>query len=125
MVKTLISIIISLVLLIGITIFELHYVDTQFGEFSAELAALYEKTENETATSEDAEAVRMSWNERKKSLHVWIPHNDISYIDYWLSEGLGALQTNSFDEALSKLEVLCEICRNIPSAYSLSPENIF
>lgn len=125
MVKTLMGIFISLSLLIGITIFENHYVSRQFDEFYAELSALYQKTEIESATNEDAEAVRISWNERKKSLHVWIPHNDISYVDYWLSESLGALQTNDFDEALHKLEVLKEICRNIPSAYSLSPENIF
>ncbi len=125
MVKTLLSILISLLLIAGVAVFETWYVDKTFGEFSAQLETLYEKTEDESATRGDAEAVRVSWNEKKKVLHVWVPHNDISYVDYWLSEGLSLIETGQYDDALSKLEVLKEICRNIPAAYAFSFENIF
>lgn len=125
MVKTLLSIFISFLLLLGISIYEVYYVEKEFYDFSEQLETLYDKTDDKTANREDAEAVRISWNEKKKTLHVWVPHNDISYIDYWLSEGLSLIDTKNYDEALSKIEVLIEICKNIPSAYAFSFENIF
>ncbi len=124
MVKTIISIFITVVLLFGVSIFESFYVENTFEEFSAQLETLYDKTEEQTATRNDALAVRASWDEKKKTLHIWIPHNDISYIDYWLNEGLSLIDTGNFEHALSKLEVLIEICKNIPSAYAFSLENI-
>lgn len=124
MVKTLASIFISLALLLGISFYEIYYVDEEFKEFSEQLETLYEKTENETANRQDAEAVRTSWNKKKETLHVWVPHTDISYIDYWLSEGLSLIYTKDYDEALSKLEVLIEICEKIPGTYTFSWENI-
>lgn len=125
MVKIIASILISFALLCGVSIYNLAFVNNTFTRFSEELTALYRKTEEKRATREDAEAIRISWNKKKESLHVWIPHNDISYIDYWLSEGLSYIYTEDYDDALSKIEVLLEITENIPSAYSLSLENVF
>ncbi|MBR7099891.1 MAG: DUF4363 family protein [Clostridia bacterium] len=124
MVKTLISILIALGLLIGISIFQMIHIEREFADFSAQLEALYDKTEAQTATREDAEAVRVSWNEKKKTMHIWVPHTDISYVDYWLSEGLSLIDTKQYDQALSKIEVLIDICRKIPSSYSFSVENV-
>ena len=124
MVKTLISILIALGLLVGISIFQMIYIEKEFADFSAQLEALYDKTEAQTATREDAEAVRVSWNEKKKTMHIWVPHTDISYVDYWLSEGLSLIDTKQYDQALSKIEVLIDICRKIPSSYSFSLENV-
>ena len=100
------------------------YIEKGFEDFSAQLEALYDKTEAQTATREDAEAVRVSWNEKKKTMHIWVPHTDISYVDYWLSEGLSLIDTKQYDQALSKIEVLIDICRKIPSSYSFSVENV-
>lgn len=122
--KTLISILIALGLLVGISIFQMIYIEKGFEDFSAQLEALYDKTEAQTATREDAEAVRVSWNEKKKTMHIWVPHTDISYVDYWLSEGLSLIDTKQYDQALSKIEVLIDICRKIPSSYSFSVENV-
>lgn len=125
MVKTILSILLSLLLIVGAAVFETWYVEKTFGEFSEQLESLYEKIEEESATRGDAEAVRISWNDKKKSLHIWVPHNDISYIDYWLSEGLSLVETEHYDDARGKIEVLLEICRNIPASYAFSFENIF
>ena len=124
MVKTLISIFITLGLLVGISIFQMIHIEREFADFSAQLEALYDKTEAQTATREDAEAVRVSWNEKKKTMHIWVPHTDISYVDYWLSEGLSLIDTKQYGQALSKIEVLIDICRKIPSSYSFSVENV-
>lgn len=124
MVKVLVGILVSLGLILGISFYENSYMTNEFGEFNQALAALYDKTEAKTVTTEDAEAVKLLWNDKKKSFHIWVPHNDISYVDYWLNEALGYIHTQNHEEALSKITVLLEICKNIPSAYSFAVENI-
>ena len=86
---------------------------------------MYYKIEDETATREDGYAVRTLWTDKKSRLQVLLPHNDISYIDYWLSEACGLIYTGQYELALGKIEVLKEIAKNLPDAYSLTLENIF
>ena len=86
---------------------------------------LYDKIEEKTATREDAYAVRNLWTDKKSKLHIFIPHNDISYVDYWLSEACALIYRDEYDLALGKIEVLLEITRNLPDAYSVKLENIF
>ena len=118
---TITAIALCLALFIGVEI----YLNKQFDEFHDALEILYKKVENETANREDGYAVREMWSEKKSKLHVFIPHNDISYIDYWLSEACGLIYRNEYDLALGKIEVLQEITKNLPGGYSLKLENIF
>ena len=124
MVKTLLSIFISLALLVGAAVFETFYVGAQFHKFGDALETLEIKVRNESSTRGDAEAVRERWETEKKNLHSVIPHNDISYIDYWMGEAVSYIETKNFDDALSKIEVLITICEQIPQTYSVSLENI-
>ena len=125
MVKTVLSILISLALLVSAAVFELFYVNEQFDKFEEALSSLELKVREESANREDAEAVKILWEHEKKNLHVVIPHNDISYIDYWLGEAVSYIETKNFDDALSKIEVLVTICRQIPQTYGVTCENIF
>ncbi len=125
MVKTVLSILISLALLVSAAVFELFYVNEQFDKFEEALSTLELKVREESANREDAEAVKILWEHEKKNLHVVIPHNDISYIDYWLGEAVSYIETKKFDDALSKIEVLVTICRQIPQTYGVTFENIF
>lgn len=124
MVKTLTGIFVSLALLLGISFYEVRYVDEQFAVFEEELRVLRDKTEEETATAADGEALKRSWDEKKRYLHIWVPHNDISYIDYWLSEGVSLIGTGNYEDALSKIDVLIHISKNLPDAYGFSLENV-
>ena len=124
MVKTILSILISLGLLIGAAIFENYYVSAQFDKFGDALAELEIKVREERASRTDADAVRELWESEKKNLHSVIPHNDISYIDYWMGEAVSYIETKNFDDALSKIEVLITICEQVPQTYSVSLENI-
>lgn len=125
MVKTVLSILISLALLVSAAVFELFYVNEQFDKFEEALSSLELKVREESANRKDAEAVKILWEHEKKNLHVVIPHNDISYIDYWLGEAVSYIETKKFDDALSKIEVLVTICRQIPQTYGVTFENIF
>lgn len=125
MVKAIAYTVTAILVCIGLFIFAEWYVNEQFKEFSVALDSLYEKIEDETATAEDGFAVRSLWTDKKSKLQVLIPHNDISYVDYWLSEACGLLYNKHYDLALGKIEVLKEITKNLPDAYNVRLENIF
>ena len=125
MVKAIYFTLAAVLLCIGLFLFTEQYVERQFKEFSEAIETLYDKTENKTANREDGFAVRTLWNSKKEKLHVFLPHNDISYVDYWLSEACGLIYYQNYELALGKLEVLKEIAANLPGAYKLKFENIF
>ena len=125
MVKSIIYVIVAFLLCIALFIGVDIYLRRQFEEFNEAVQVLYRKVENESATREDGFALRSMWADKKKRLHIFIPHNDISYIDYWLSEACGLIYYEKFDLALGKIEVLKEITKNLPDGYSFKFENIF
>ncbi len=125
MVKSIIYTLSAVLLCIGLFVFTEWFVKNQFEDFSEALDTLYAKVENETANREDGFAVRTLWNDRKEKLQIFLPHNDISYIDYWLSEACGLIYNKKYAEALGNIEVLKEISKNLPDAYTLKLENIF
>lgn len=125
MVKAICYTVAAILICIGLFIFAEWYLDNQFEEFSVALDSLYAKIEDETATREDGYAVKALWDDKKSKLHILVPHNDISYIDYWLNEACGLLYNGKYDLALGKIEVLKVIAKNLPDAYSIKFENVF
>lgn len=125
MVKSIVYTLVAIALSVGFFIWSQYYINTQFAQVHGALETLYDKIEEETASREDAYAVRDLWNDKKSKLHVLIPHNDISYVDYWLSEACTLIYEKHYDLALGKIEVLLEITKNLPDAYSVKLENVF
>lgn len=125
MVKTLISTIVVVLLFAFGAVFEYKFIDKSFNEFDDRLAVLYEKSESKAATIDDVLSVQQFWIKSKKSLHAVIPHTEIKEIDLWLSEAVRLTEQNNFDEAMQKIEVLRELCEQIPTTFKLKFENIF
>lgn len=125
MVKSIIYTLVATALCFGVFFGTQYFIVRNLGQFHTALEMLYDKIEEETATREDAYAVRNLWTDKKSKLHIFIPHNDISYVDYWLSEACALIYRDEYDLALGKIEVLLEITRNLPDAYSVKLENIF
>lgn len=125
MVKAITYTLAAIALCIALFLFADWFVSRQFSDFSDALQTLYEKVEDGSATREDGYAVKTLWNDRKAKLQVFLPHNDISYVDYWLSEACGLIYTKNYELALGKIEVLKEIAKNMPEAYGIRLENIF
>lgn len=125
MVKAISYTLAAIALCVGLFIFSEIYIKTQFNEFADALDTLYSKIEDRTATREDGTTVRTLWNDKKSKLQVLLPHNDISYVDYWISEACGLLYNEEYELALGKIEVLKEITKNLPDGYSFMFENIF
>ncbi len=125
MIRTTVSIFIALAIIVGVSAYELRFVNESFSELRQILCSLYEKAEQSVATHEDGLAVQRYWEEKKKNLHVWLPHTSIDTVDYQLSEALGYLYEGRYTDALPKIEVLIDMSENIPKTFKLSPENIF
>ena len=125
MVKSIIYTAVALLLCVALFIGVDIYINNEFEEFHDAVETLYKKVEDNTANREDGYAVREMWADKKSKLHIFVPHNDISYLDYWLSEACGLIYCGDYELALGKLEVLKEITENLPGAYSFKLENIF
>lgn len=125
MIRTIVSVFITLILILGLSFFEVHYVNTVFGFFHETLEALYQKAESGTATYEDGTAVRTYWDKKRERLHVWLPHTALQEVDYQLNEAIGYLYVKDYQNAVPKIEVLLTLAKTIPDSYSLGVENIF
>ncbi len=125
MIKTIASIIITLALMIGLCIYEVHYVQVTFDSFHEVLRTLQHKTALGTVTYDDGLATREFWDNHKILLHVWVPHTVLYEIDYQLDEAIGFLRVEEYNDALPKIEVLLGLSENVPDGYTFSLGNIF
>lgn len=112
------------VIIVTGAIFESNFIHRQFSEFHGVLEVLYDKVDNETATIDDVYAVQKNWLDKKRVLHVFIPHNEIKEIDLWLSESATLVRDKVWQDAVSKIEVLKELTEQIPKTFVLSWENV-
>lgn len=125
MVKSIVYTLVAIALCIGVFLGTQFYIDNQLSEVHGALETLYDKIEQQTASREDAYSVKTLWATKKSRLQIFIPHNDISYVDYWLSEACALIYNGEYDLALGKIEVLLEITKNLPDAYTVKLENVF
>ena len=125
MIRTIASAIITLLLILGISIYDIHYVQTTFAVFHDSLRALKQKTELGEATYDDGLAIRSYWDAKKRVMHIWVPHTPLAEIDYQLDEAIGYLYIQDYAGAMPNIEVLLGLSENIPESYTLTLGNIF
>ena len=125
MIRTIASILITIAVLFGVSLYEVHYVQTTFDKFEEILHSLQHKTALGTVSYDDGLAVREFWDENKKMLHVWVPHTVLYEIDYQLDEAIGFLFVEEYSDALPKIEVLLGLSENVPDGYIFSLGNVF
>ena len=124
MIRTLASILLTFSLIFGVSAYESKRVKTTFDSFEQVLLTLYDKTEAGDVTYEDGTATERFWENKKNTLHIWLPHSAILEIDYQLYEAVGYLYVRDYDSAIPKIEILLGMCKNIPQSYRFSFENI-
>lgn len=124
MVKSLISIVVATVILISGAAFEQKFVSTQFDDFKVTVDLIKIKAESNEATVDDLMNLRKNWLNKKKSLHVFIPHNEIKELELWLSEAVSFAEFDDQKELVDKLEVLSSLSSEIPKTFLISFENI-
>ena len=124
MVKSLVSMLTVLTLLIVSSILETWFVNKQFKEFDNVLFELYQKVDEQVALPDDVLAVQRNWLDKKRVLHIFIPHNDIKEVDLWIAESVTLVRDKEWKDAISKIEVLRELSEQIPKTFRVSFENI-
>ena len=125
MVKSIISMIcVGLILLSG-AIWECNYVQKEFNELHDCLQVVYEKVDEQTATMDDIYSVQKLWLNKKKTMHMFLPHNEIKEVDLWIAETVTLVRDGEWQDALSKIEVLRELSEQIPKSFTVSLSNIF
>lgn len=124
MVRSVISMIIVATLLSVGAFFESRFVKNNFEDFHEVLSILYEKVDNHTAKQDDVYTVQKNWLDKKQYLHAFIPHNEIKEIDLWIAESATLVRDKEWNDAISKVEVLIELCEQIPKTFALSWENV-
>ena len=125
MIRTIVSAVVTLLLILGVSIYDVHYVQKTFEVFNGSLRTLKEKTQLGEASYSDGLAVRSYWDTKKKTMHVWVPHTALAEIDYQLDEAIGYLYIEDYQSAMPKIEVLLGLSENVPYSYTLSLGNIF
>lgn len=125
MVKSLISTICALIILVAGSVYENHFIQKQFTELKNDLINLYSLVDSQTALKSDVLSVQKNWLEKKRFLHAFIPHTEIKEIDLWLSESITLVEDEEWHDAISKIEVLIELSEQIPKTFQISFENVF
>lgn len=125
MVKSIVTVIVSLLVLICGAIYEQIYVTNAFERLSDRVSVMQKKELDGTATVSDAKAVQDFWIKEKEKMHAFVSHNDIKELDLWLSEGVAFTKNGKFDEAFTKYAVVFDLCKSIPKGYLIRFENVF
>lgn len=124
MVKSIISTVLAIILLVSLSIIEQTIINNTFEDLKDNLKVVYEKTENQTAVKDDILAYQKFWIKKKEFLHVFIPHNEIKEIDLWIGESCTLIEYKKYEDALSKLDVVMELIEQIPKTFALRIENV-
>ena len=119
MYKTIASILLTLALLFGVSIYETKTIDRAFDELFTAVEILHEKTEKNTVSYDDGLAVRSLWEKKKEFLHIFLPHTALQEMDYQLNEAIGYLRQKDTDGALPNLEVALNLLRSLPRSYKV------
>ena len=125
MIRTIASVVVTFLLILGISLFETWYVQSTFSHFHQMLTALQNKSELQIATYEDGTSLQKYWDGKKRWLHVWIPHTSLQEIDFQLDEAVGFLYVDDYEGALPKISVLLGLSEHIPNSYHYDWGNIF
>lgn len=125
MVKSVISVIVATALIAFGAVYENLALKNTFGQMILCTDELTLKLEDETCTVDDILSLQTLWIRKKEGLHVYIPHAEIKELDLWIAECVSYVKFKKYDEAISKLTVVKELCEQIPKTFSIRFENLF
>mgnify|MGYP002521869646 CR=1 FL=1 len=125
MVRSIISIIVASTLIIGCAVYENLYLKSTFDGLTEVFLAVKGKIDDENCDESDVVAAQKCWLDKKKKLHVFIPHTEIKEVDLWVSECVAYSRAGNYEEAGGKVEVILELFEQIPKTFLVRIENLF
>ena len=124
MIKPIITVLVTVALILVGTWYEQTKVMKSFSELKDTVAIYKELADDSLLTKDDAENLKKEWDDKKKYLHVFVPHSDIKEVGLWISETIAFTEYENFEEASDKLKVIYDLLEQIPENYKLKLENI-
>ena len=124
MVKSIVTVIISFSIIFAGAFAEQRNINKSFNELKTIAEITQKKVQEKNVTTDDVLVLQNKWIKKKKTLHVWIPHNEIKEIELWISECVMCVKNEKYPDASEKLEVVIELCEQIPKSFSVSWQNI-
>ena len=124
MVKSIVSVIITLFLIFVGGAVESHYIKDSFADLNRLAVINQIKADEGVITPEDTAVLQKQWIKKKKILHTVIPHNEIKEVELWISEAVKCVKEGKLSDASIKLEVVAELTEQIPHNFKFSFENI-
>lgn len=125
MAKFLISVIVAAGIIVCGAVWENINLQKTFGEMITAIDEVTGKIYDDRAVEDDIRALKNLWIKKKESLHAYVPHTEIKEIDLWISECVANMRFGKKEEAVAKLEVVRDLCVQIPKTFSLKIENLF
>ena len=124
MVKSILSVIITLSLIIFGAFIESFYVKKSFKELNQIAIVCQHKADEQTLSSNDTNLLQNTFLRKRKLLHVFIPHTEIKEMELWISESVECAKDLNYQDASLKLEVVIELTEQIPNNFKLTWQNI-
>ena len=124
MVKSILSVIITLSLIIFGAFIESFYVKKSFKELNQIAIVCQHKADDQTLSSNDTNLLQNTFLRKRKLLHVFIPHTEIKEMELWISESVKCAKDLNYQDASLKLEVVIELTEQIPNNFKLTWQNI-
>ena len=122
--KNLIILFSIVIIIIGLTLFEFFYLQSTFDDFTFFIEVIKLDIENEVVENEDINQLIKYWENKRKILHIIIPHVDIRNIEIYLAELQSSIENDDYVSAHRSINVLLNQSINIPKAYIFTLENI-
>lgn len=124
MVRSIISILVASLLIAGCAVYENLYLRTTFNNLNEVFISVKSKIDDENCDESDVIAAQKCWLDKKKKLHVFIPHTEIKEVDLWVSECVAYARAGNYEEAAGKVEVILELFEQIPKTFLVRIENL-
>ena len=124
MVKSILSVIITLSIIIFGAFIESFYVKKSFKELNQIAIVCQHKADEQTLSSNDTNLLQNTFLRKRKLLHVFIPHTEIKEMELWISESVKCAKDLKYQDASLKLEVVIELTEQIPNNFKLTWQNI-
>ncbi|MBO4472328.1 MAG: DUF4363 family protein [Clostridia bacterium] len=124
--KRLILAIAVVLLIVGMGVFEQIYIDRLYTETTAQAEAVKREIQRDVEDALPAAlALKESWLKKRSFLEAVTPHNETKEMILRIAELIGYVEAKDDKSALATVEIILEMCDNVPHILSFHWEHIF
>lgn len=123
--KNILLIVASLSVILTLGLLEQGWITDTFNELETKTQQMIDECEDHTLTYESMQKTLDWWQEQKSTVHIYLRHDAIANLDYWLSEAQGHIKYGDYNLAAAQLAIALDASKTIPISFRFRMENIF